>query len=118
MECCNIPITYTNKVKFPKELFSLKNFYNSKQSRIRKLAPFIYSQNSHRLLAMLVSSLHFSLILCYSQNKRQDSRCQCPPCVHIIVKVLQFDEWRSRIKEFVELDLELVLYKKSMYMNR
>ena len=47
---------YTTKGKFPKELFNLKKFYNTKQSRIRKLVPFIFSQGLHRLFAMNVLS--------------------------------------------------------------
>ena len=31
----------------------MNTFYNSKQSRIRKLVPFICNQNRHRLFAML-----------------------------------------------------------------
>ena len=59
VECRNICRTYTTKGKFSKGLFNLKNFYNAKQSRIRKLVPFICSQNPHRLLAMLVLSSSF-----------------------------------------------------------
>ena len=49
--------TYTTRRKFPKELFNLRNFYNSKQSRIRRLVPFICYQNLHRFLARFVPSV-------------------------------------------------------------
>ena len=41
------------------ELFNLNNYYNTRQSRIRKLLQFSYSRNPHRLFAMLVLSPSF-----------------------------------------------------------
>ena len=55
--------TYTTKGKFRKELFNLKNFYYSKQSRIGKLVPFMCSNNPYRLFAMLVLSPSFFIDL-------------------------------------------------------
>ena len=50
------------KGKFPKGTFNLKNFYNSKQSRIRKQITFTCSQNPHRLFAMFVSNCSLSIL--------------------------------------------------------
>ena len=55
-----------------KEFFNLKNFYNSKQSRIEKPTPFICSQNQHKrifessFLPSLGKIQSFDIFLCLS----------------------------------------------------
>ena len=69
--------TYTAKGKFRKELVNLKTFFNSKQSRIKKLVPFRCIQNQLKLFAMLVSSVScfFGLMLARIRGKNSELRC-------------------------------------------
>ena len=80
-----------------KELFKFKKFCITKQSRIKKLVPFIYSQNPRRLFAMLVLSPSFFVDLtAKSKGKIQDFDVfyvsvpsLCTKCVQKIKELLR-----------------------------
>ena len=109
----------------------MKDFYNCKQSRIGRLVLLICSQNPYRLFAMLVLSPSFFIdltlqpkveakfsISLFSLYLHHFYGTKCvlkskEPLRNLLE--LQFDYWRSRNKELLELGVELGSLQKSVF---